>query len=69
MRLSQTQRAPSRRLMGLGLELVTAPSQWVGARLEPYKVPKLYRWVKALPRTESGKLLRIVLRDAVAGSD
>ena len=47
-------------------ELATALSQWVGAKLEPYKVPKVYRLVKTLPRTESGKLLRRVLRESLA---
>ena len=40
-------------------------SQWVAARLEPYKVPTQYRWIAALPRTASGKLVRKALRDEV----
>lgn len=39
-----------------------ALSTWVGQRLEPYKVPIQYRWVTALPRSASGKLLRAQLR-------
>ena len=38
-------------------------SEWVGARLESYKVPTGYRWVDALPKTASGKLVRRALRD------
>jgi acyl-coenzyme A synthetase/AMP-(fatty) acid ligase len=38
-------------------------SSWVAARLEPYKVPAQYRWVDALPRTASGKLVRAKLRE------
>jgi len=36
-------------------------SRWVAQQLEPYKVPALYDWVSALPRTASGKLLRTKL--------
>lgn len=35
---------------------------WVAERLEPYKVPAEYMWIDSLPKTESGKLLRAVLR-------
>jgi long-chain acyl-CoA synthetase len=37
-------------------------SSWVSGRLETYKVPVQYRWVDALPRTASGKLVRAKLR-------
>jgi len=38
-------------------------SDWVVARLEPYKVPTQYRWVDSVPRTASGKLVRRALRE------
>lgn len=38
-------------------------SDWVAARLEPYKVPAQYRRVDAVPRTASGKLVRRTLRE------
>ena len=37
-------------------------SDWVTERLESYKIPVEYVWVPMLPRTESGKLMRVVLR-------
>lgn len=41
-------------------------SQWLAARLEPYKVPTQYQWVDSLPRSASGKLQRNVLRQGAA---
>ena len=43
-------------------------SAWVAARLEPYKVPIQYRWIDALPRTASGKLVRAKLRGPAANA-
>ncbi len=38
---------------------------WARERLAPYKVPRAYAFVKALPRGASGKTLKRLLRDAL----
>jgi long-chain acyl-CoA synthetase len=42
-------------------------STWLAERLEAYKVPSQYVWVESLPRTQSGKLQRPVLRREACG--
>lgn len=37
-------------------------TSFLRSRLDPYKVPALFEWVEALPRTPSGKLLRSQLK-------
>jgi long-chain acyl-CoA synthetase len=41
---------------------------WCRERLAPYKVPAKYEFVKALPKTQVGKVLRRALRDSDAAS-
>ena len=33
-------------------------------RIEPYKMPRVFEWVEAIPRSESGKVLRKALRES-----
>jgi long-chain acyl-CoA synthetase len=40
---------------------------WCRERLAPYKVPAKYEFVKELPKTQVGKVLRRALREAEAG--
>jgi long-chain acyl-CoA synthetase len=37
---------------------------WCKERLAPYKVPAKYEFVKELPKTQVGKVLRRALREA-----
>lgn len=41
---------------------------WCRERLAPYKVPAKYEFVKELPKTQVGKVLRRALRDADSGA-
>ena len=41
---------------------------WCRERLAPYKVPAKYEFVKTLPKTQVGKVLRRALRDSDAAS-
>jgi long-chain acyl-CoA synthetase len=41
-------------------------SRWAAQHLEPYEVPAQYEWVSTLPRTDSGKLVRVALRKQAA---
>jgi 2-aminobenzoate-CoA ligase len=45
-----------------GEGLVSALQEHVGREIAPYKSPRLISFVEALPRTESGKVQRFVLR-------
>lgn len=38
-------------------------TSFLRSRLDPYKIPALFEWVEALPRTPSGKLLRAQLKE------
>lgn len=46
-----------------GPELVKALQDWVKAQIAPYKYPRQVEFVKALPRTQTGKLQRFRLRE------
>jgi len=37
-------------------------SNWLGERLEHYRIPARYDWIAAIPRTASGKIQRASLR-------
>ena len=43
--------------------------RWVRERLAPYKAPRYYVFVDALPRSGSGKTLKRHLRDRIAAGD
>ena len=45
-----------------GADLVKALQDFVKAQIAPYKYPRVVEFVKALPRTETGKLQRFKLR-------
>jgi 2-aminobenzoate-CoA ligase len=50
-----------------GPELVKELQDFVKAEIAPYKYPRAIEFVPALPRTETGKLQRFVLRQKAAG--
>jgi long-chain acyl-CoA synthetase len=50
--LRKGQRAPTPREL----------SNWLGERLEHYRIPARYDWITAIPRTASGKIQRATLR-------
>ena len=50
---------------GAGAALATDIQDFVKASIAPYKYPRLIEFVDALPRTETGKLQRFVLRQQV----
>lgn len=39
----------------------------LGERLARYKVPRVFRFVDQLPRTPTGKVMKYVIRDTLAG--
>jgi long-chain acyl-CoA synthetase len=43
-------------------------STWLAERMEAYKIPSQYVWAASLPRTQSGKLQRAVLRREACGT-
>jgi 2-aminobenzoate-CoA ligase len=51
-----------------GPELVKALQDFVKAEIAPYKYPRAIEFVDSLPRTETGKLQRFVLRQRAAQS-
>jgi 2-aminobenzoate-CoA ligase len=51
-----------------GDELTTALQEHVRRELAPYKYPRRIRFVDALPKTETGKIRRVVLRDREAAA-
>ncbi len=50
-----------------GPDLVKALQEHVKAEIAPYKYPRAIEFVDSLPRTETGKLQRFVLRQKAAG--
>ncbi len=49
-----------------GAELVKALQEHVKAEISPYKYPRAVEFVSELPRTDTGKLRRSVLRERAA---
>jgi 2-aminobenzoate-CoA ligase len=47
--------------------LIADLQEFVKAAIAPYKYPRLVEFVDALPRTETGKLQRFVLRQQARG--
>jgi len=35
---------------------------FLNGKLEPYKIPTEYEWIKSIPKTSSGKVQRILLK-------
>jgi long-chain acyl-CoA synthetase len=35
---------------------------FLNGKLEPYKIPTEYEWIKSIPKTSSGKIQRILLK-------